>query len=88
MIRSMEDTRRIADEITKLAHGECELCGLEIGNKYVFLGQILPCEAGEDHTIEVRYQVACSECFRHIDALIRARRSLNSNFEETHGAGV
>ena len=78
MIKGLHDTRRIAESILDLANGDCELCGLQIGNKYVAIGQIFPRETEEGHTVEIHYEVACKECYRHINALLEARRSLKN----------
>lgn len=78
MIRGLHDTKRIAESILKLSSGDCELCGLEIGSKYVALGQIFPVDTKEGHTIDLRYEVACSECYRQLSALLEARRSLKA----------
>ena len=78
MIRGLQDTKRIAESILKLSSGDCEICGLPIGEEYCVPAQIFPVDMEGEHTIDLHYEVACSECYRQLRALLDARRSLKA----------
>ena len=77
MIRGLHDVRRAAKLIVKLSEGDCELCGVPIGEKYCAPAQLLPKKWKDGLSLEVRYQVCCEDCYRVIDDAINSRRALN-----------
>jgi len=79
MILGMHDARRVAESILSLARGDCEICGQPIGGAYCAPAQILTRKTKEGPTIELRYEVACEECFGHLKQCLEARRSLRSD---------
>ena len=78
MIKGVHHIRRAAKNIAQLANGHCELCGQEIGDIYCAPAQLIPRMDGNLPTLEIRYQVCCEDCSRHIDKAINERRAMNN----------
>jgi hypothetical protein len=76
MIKGVHHIRSAAKVITKLSQGDCELCGDPIGDRYCAPAQLIPRMDGKLPTLEIRYQVCCMGCFKHIDKAINERRAL------------